>query len=445
MLDRQLDIILKLARGKGLKKIHDLAIEEARSFANEFVMTMQLLPVDLPKVIDSHIQRKDGSFLNVRTYYANLLNDQPILIFFHGGGFALYDIETHDSLCRYFCEELNVNIISVNYRRSPEYPYPSALEDAMLAVTWILENAHVFNGDKNKVMLSGDSVGGYLACLVYQKLNVSYKIHGLFLLYPVFNFENAYDSFSKYGENYFLDTDTMIWFEKMYNTKKIELDLVDPAFFAQSNLLIYIAIAEYDVLHDQAVEFIETVRKSNSTIQYDIFQSLPHNFGLMAGKIKNAKKALDQICQSIKQFNINNITLLKPEKKMEEQLKYYQEKLNYEMDPSDLFDSLTENEKIVVVDTRKSFAFEKEHIPSAINLPHREMNEECFKKLDRSFLYVCYCDGIGCNASTKGALKMTKAGFKVKELIGGIEWWIKDGYETKGSTSTKGLEIQCSC
>lgn len=130
---------------------------------------------------------------------------------------------------------------------------------------------------------------------------------------------------------------------------------------------------------------------------------------------------------------------------MQEQIKFYENKLRYEMDPSDLFEALENNEDIVVVDTRQFFGYEKERIPSAINLPHREMTEESTKHLDKTKIYVCYCDGIGCNASTKGALKLTKFGFKVKELIGGIEWWKFDGYATEGTKPTKGSLIQCAC
>jgi len=115
------------------------------------------------------------------------------------------------------------------------------------------------------------------------------------------------------------------------------------------------------------------------------------------------------------------------------------------MDPSDLWDALENNEDIVVLDTRKEFGYKKEHIPTAVNLPHRNMNEETTKHLDRSKTYICYCDGIGCNASTKGALNMAKLGFKTKELIGGIEWWKFDGYATKGTKSTAGAQIECAC
>lgn len=131
---------------------------------------------------------------------------------------------------------------------------------------------------------------------------------------------------------------------------------------------------------------------------------------------------------------------------MEAQIKHYENKLSFEMDPSDLFDALSAGKKVIALDARKAFGFEAEHIPTAINIPHREMSEESTGHLDRKVLYVTYCDGIGCNASTKGALNMSKLGFKVKELMGGIAWWKLDGYATEGTKATHtGAKIQCTC
>jgi rhodanese-related sulfurtransferase len=130
---------------------------------------------------------------------------------------------------------------------------------------------------------------------------------------------------------------------------------------------------------------------------------------------------------------------------MNSSAQYYQNKLSFEMDPSDLFDALGAKAPVVVIDARKPFAYEKEHIPGAINLPHRTMNEESTAGFDRNILYVTYCDGIGCNASTKGALNLAKLGFDVRELIGGIEWWKLDGYATDGTSNTKGAQVQCAC
>src|SRR5690606_12408058 len=130
---------------------------------------------------------------------------------------------------------------------------------------------------------------------------------------------------------------------------------------------------------------------------------------------------------------------------MQNQIEFYEKKLKYEMDPSDLWDAWENRERVLAIDARKAFAYDKEHIPTAINIPLREMDEESTKHLDKSITYVCYCDGIGCNASTKGAVNMSQLGFKVKELMGGIEWWKFDGYATEGAEPTQGSKMVCAC
>jgi rhodanese-related sulfurtransferase len=112
---------------------------------------------------------------------------------------------------------------------------------------------------------------------------------------------------------------------------------------------------------------------------------------------------------------------------------HFRDKLAFETDAWDLNEMLREHAHVVVVDARSKAAYTHEHIPQAISLPHREMTLESTQHLDRSAIYVTYCDGIGCNASTKGALKLAELGFQVKELIGGIDWWKRDGYPTECS------------
>lgn len=116
-----------------------------------------------------------------------------------------------------------------------------------------------------------------------------------------------------------------------------------------------------------------------------------------------------------------------------EAVSHYRDKLAFETDAWDLNEMLRENANVVVIDARSAAAYAQEHIPGAVNFPHRKMNHESTHDLDRSSLYVTYCDGIGCNAATKGALKLAELGFEVKELIGGIDWWKRDGYPTESS------------
>ena len=94
---------------------------------------------------------------------------------------------------------------------------------------------------------------------------------------------------------------------------------------------------------------------------------------------------------------------------------------------------------IVVIDARARDAYAAGHIPGAISFPHREMSIETTAKLDRSIVYVVYCDGIGCNASTKGAHKLARLGFRTKELLGGLDWWCRDGHPVVASSEPGSL------
>lgn len=130
---------------------------------------------------------------------------------------------------------------------------------------------------------------------------------------------------------------------------------------------------------------------------------------------------------------------------MEEQIRFYEEKLQYEIDSWDLYESLNKGENVAVIDARSAEAYRQQHIPAALNIPHRSMDSASTGQLDKNTLYVTYCDGIGCNASTKGALNMARLGFRVKELLGGLDWWKRDGYETEGQKATPGKEVSCGC
>lgn len=124
-----------------------------------------------------------------------------------------------------------------------------------------------------------------------------------------------------------------------------------------------------------------------------------------------------------------------------DQIEYYEAKLQFETDSWDLFEDLNNSKDIVVVDTRANPAYDKEHIPGAISFPHATMSELTVGHLDKTKTYVTYCDGIGCNGSTNGALKLTRLGFKVKELLGGLDWWKRDGYGTDGASATPGKRV----
>ena len=129
---------------------------------------------------------------------------------------------------------------------------------------------------------------------------------------------------------------------------------------------------------------------------------------------------------------------------MNDQRQHCADKLAYEIDAWDLKVALDTGDEVVVVDARSADAYLFEHIPGAINIPHRSMSAETTNQLNKSALVVTYCDGIGCNASTKGALKMLELGFRVKELLGGLDWWKRDGYATHRAANAM-TSSSCGC
>ncbi len=129
---------------------------------------------------------------------------------------------------------------------------------------------------------------------------------------------------------------------------------------------------------------------------------------------------------------------------MNDQLRHYANKLAYEIDSWDLKCAIDSGEPIVVIDARSPETYQSEHIPNAVNLPHRTISGENTAAISKTSLVVVYCDGIGCNASTKGAIQMLKLGFQVKELMGGLDWWKRDGHPTHPHKSHT-PQTQCGC
>jgi rhodanese-related sulfurtransferase len=128
------------------------------------------------------------------------------------------------------------------------------------------------------------------------------------------------------------------------------------------------------------------------------------------------------------------------------QKEFFSAKLEFEIDACDLNKVVNAEGSIyVIVDTRSEKAFNKEHIKGAINLPYGNMNAETVRHLDKNKIFVTYCDGLGCNASTKGALRLTELNFKVKELIGGIESWILEGHDISSNLSDEEHAEALSC
>jgi rhodanese-related sulfurtransferase len=128
-----------------------------------------------------------------------------------------------------------------------------------------------------------------------------------------------------------------------------------------------------------------------------------------------------------------------------ETLPIMQDKLKYHTDSWDLsVDLKSGHPDIIVIDARSRDAYRAGHITGARSFPHREMNADTTAQLGRAKVYVVYCDGIGCNASTKGAYKLARLGFRVKELLGGLDWWRRDGHPVEISDQPGTLRVEAA-
>jgi rhodanese-related sulfurtransferase len=125
-----------------------------------------------------------------------------------------------------------------------------------------------------------------------------------------------------------------------------------------------------------------------------------------------------------------------------DQIAFYQAKLAWETDSWDVAEALARGERLLLVDGRSPTAHARETIPGAVSLPHRTISAETTATLPRDAVLVTFCDGIGCNASTKTALKLAELGFSVREMLGGLDWWKRDGYAT---TAQAGQGSACGC
>lgn len=126
-----------------------------------------------------------------------------------------------------------------------------------------------------------------------------------------------------------------------------------------------------------------------------------------------------------------------------DQVAFYQAKLAWETDSWDVSEALRRGERLQLVDGRSPAAYASETIPGAINLPHRTISAETTAALARDVVLVTFCDGIGCNASTKTALRLAELGFEVREMLGGLDWWKRDGHATTAQPGT--VAADCGC
>lgn len=207
----------------------------------------------------------------------------PLLVFYHGGGFVVGSLDSHDEPCRVLCKHADVAVLSVDYRLAPEHKAPAAVEDCVAAFEWAVANAAKLGVDPANIAVGGDSAGGNLTAVVSQQL-LSRPVQPVaqLLIYPTVDLANAYPSHQKYCKDLFINQDDMNHFKSMY-VDQSGLQRNDPSVSPLYGTLkglppAHVVIAEFDVLRDEGLLYAERLKQAGVACEVRLVPDQGHGF-----------------------------------------------------------------------------------------------------------------------------------------------------------------------
>lgn len=288
-------------------KMYELPAPAARMM---FAAIMEMTgPKDVPigKVQNLSCPGPGGDIpLRIYTPVAPAAEALPALLFFHGGGFVIGNIDTHDGLCRMIANEAGVRVIAVDYRLAPEHKYPAAIEDGYAALTFVEANASNLGVDANRLAVGGDSAGGAITAILTQmaKEKGGPSIALQLLFFPVTQIGEETASLKNYAEGFVLERAGLEWFYKNYvpagadrNDPRISplratsLEGLPPA---------YLTVAEYDPLHDEGLEYGGKLKAAGVACEIVDYPGLVHDFIYFQSVLPQAAVALKAAAQALK-------------------------------------------------------------------------------------------------------------------------------------------------
>jgi acetyl esterase len=210
-------------------------------------------------------------------------------VYFHGGGWVVCDLDTHDNGCRFLARESGAAVLSVDYRLAPEHPFPAAVEDAFAAFRWAVENAADFGVDPAVIAVGGDSAGGNLAAVVSQLARDDEGPAPAFqlLIYPVTDLSTKRLSYELFREGFFLTEPHMDWYRDHYlpDLESARDPRASPLLADDlSNLApAYIATAGFDVLRDEGEEYARRLREAGVPVALRRHRNLIHGMATRVG------------------------------------------------------------------------------------------------------------------------------------------------------------------
>ena len=243
----------------------------------------------------------------VRIYFPDGDGPFPGVVFLHGGGWVVGDLDSHDNVCRAICKRAGAVVVSVHYRLAPEHRFPAALEDSVDATAWVADNCAALGIDPRRLVIAGDSAGGNMATVVAAKARdakgpaVALQI----LVYPVTDLSGSETaSYREFAEEHFLTRALMDWFADHYVPSAEDRTTPDasPAFITDLSGLppALVITAECDPLRDEGEAYAERMRDHGVPVTLTRYEGMIHPFVNFFGVTSSAHKAVDEIAAAIR-------------------------------------------------------------------------------------------------------------------------------------------------
>ena len=288
-------------KGAGVPATHTLPVDEARRLYEARVAIMPA-PAKVAAVAERSIAGPGGA-VKLRIYTPPGHAPFPLMVFFHGSGFVLCSLDTHDGMCRNLCAGIGCVVVSVDYRLAPEHKFPAGLEDCLAATRWAAAHAGELGADANRIMLAGDSAGGNMAAVTALRIRDEGgpKLCGQMLLYPVTDYHTpGTPSYAENAEGYGLTRDTMVWFWRHYlgdatqaaNPHAAPLRAADLSRLPPALVLS----AEYDPLRDEAERYGDRLQAAGVPVQITRRPGVNHGFLFWVGLVDKAGEAMAETC-----------------------------------------------------------------------------------------------------------------------------------------------------
>lgn len=298
-LDPQARAMLDLLAEEGIPPNHQLPVEDARYVMRLRAKRFAGEPVPVARVEDRTVPGPGGE-IPVRVYTPEGTGPFPCLVYFHGGGWVIGSIETHDHVARPLAARTPCVVVSVEYRLAPEHKFPAAAEDAYAATQWVAANAASLNVDATRIAVGGDSAGGNLAtvtCLMARERGGPRLVFQL-LYYPVTGHDFETASYLENANIGGLTRADMIWFWNHYLARKE--DALNPyatplrAEDLRGLPPALIMAAEYDPLRDEDAAYAERLRRAGVPVRYVCYEGMIHGFISRASVLDQGKKGLEE-------------------------------------------------------------------------------------------------------------------------------------------------------